>query len=364
MYTWKIKFSLLAFILLLACTTSSDSWNFYHPDHEYFFYNGRFDQEKRCSFPGSSIHFSFEGTGLKLLMKHEEQSFWQQSYYHVSVDTLEKVLKITSKDTLYTVFDDLSQGVHKVQVTKRTEANVGIDQFLGVAIKEGKLLPNDLKDKKNILFFGNSITCGYGNELSIENPSNAHFTAKNENHYQSYAAITARNLNVLHTAIAFSGIGIYRNFDRDTVKTMHWCYNKIHPLPGENEEWSFKDNPELIIVNLGTNDFFGTIPPKDKFVSQYVKLLQKINDKYDEVPFLLCLGPMLNDFYPPGQYSYSTCKSYLKEIRDKLKGVANVKLFFFEPQQPPYGEDYHPTIATHQKMADTLTAFIKEQYKW
>jgi hypothetical protein len=29
-------------------------------------------------------------------------------------------------------------------------------------------------------------------------------------------------------------------------------------------------------------------------------------------------------------------------------------------QQAPYGEDWHPTVATHQDMADRLVAFIDE----
>jgi hypothetical protein len=36
-----------------------------------------------------------------------------------------------------------------------------------------------------------------------------------------------------------------------------------------------------------------------------------------------------------------------------------LETFIFQPQQAPYGEDYHPSKITHLKMANELTQFIK-----
>ena len=63
---------------------------------------------------------------------------------------------------------------------------------------------------RKIEFIGNSITCGYGNEGTNKFQG---FEYETENHYYSYAAITARNLKAQHWVVARSGIGAYRNYN-------------------------------------------------------------------------------------------------------------------------------------------------------
>ena len=86
-----------------------------------------------------------------------------------------------------------------------------IPEFWGFVLDEGKKLVDApaFSDRK-IEFIGNSITCGYGNEgLKKEE----HFDYATENHYYSYASITARNLDAQHWVVARSGIGAYRNYN-------------------------------------------------------------------------------------------------------------------------------------------------------
>lgn len=365
MYTLKNNFSFIALLFLLACNSKNDSWKYFSPDNIAIEYVGRFDDKFMCSYSGSSIRFQFEGQALKLHMWHYEggEPF---SYYRVQVDDSVFVWEIAVGDNLLEI-DELNDEMHKVELFRRTEALVGIDYFMGIDILNGGLMPFEHPAKPYILFLGNSITCGYGNVVSTLQPDTTTFTPAHEDHYQSYAAITARNLEVDHHSISYSGKGVYRNFNLDTVETVLWFYEKIHPFASVNSTWGFENDPFLIVLNLGTNDFSRRLPPpREKFINKYLLLLKGLKHKHPDIPFLVTIGPMLNDEYPEGANLLSTIKNYLEEIQEKATNDLglNVRLLYYEPQSPPYGEHYHPTIATHQKMADTLTAFIQSNYKW
>lgn len=82
--------------------------------------------------------------------------------------------------------------------------------FKGLYVDEGKeLAPAPVLPRRRIEFIGNSITCGYGIESEDRD---APFTYNTENHYYTYAALTARALQAQHLVVARSGIGVYRNY--------------------------------------------------------------------------------------------------------------------------------------------------------
>src|ERR1700754_2639664 len=67
---------------------------------------------------GSTVRISFEGTGLKVLLKD-----WNgQNYYNVIVDNnVVSKIKPDSTQQYYTLAEDLPQGKHTVELFKRTQ---------------------------------------------------------------------------------------------------------------------------------------------------------------------------------------------------------------------------------------------------
>ncbi|CAK4463505.1 unnamed protein product [Aphanomyces euteiches] len=91
-------------------------------------------------------------------------------------------------------------------------------------------------------FIGDSETCGYGNE-GAGSSSNGIVGMKGrfENVYNCYACITARMFNAEAHILAWSGKG-----------------------------------PEVVVVNLGTQDLFPPASSKDEIVEAYTALLKDI----------------------------------------------------------------------------------------
>lgn len=261
-----------------------------------------------------------------------------------------------------------------ITLIKATEPMVGEVRIYGLELSKpfDDAQAFDISYKHHIQFIGNSITSGYGNMVSIRDIPNGNpltgFHPKNENAYQSYAMQTARNLNASCMLVSFSGKGMYRNFSGDTSETLPKIYDRIHLNKKKSALWDHsKQIPDIIVINLGSNDYYlerANNPVKDSvFVQTYIQFLTKLIGLYPEAAFICVNGPMMNDTWPEGKNCCSRIQSNIKTVAAYFKSNENRKMytFFFDPQTEPFGEDYHPSLATHTKMAEDLTNFIKTE---
>jgi lysophospholipase L1-like esterase len=207
---------------------------------------------------------------------------------------------------------------------------------------------------------GDSITCGYG----IEGPDmNCGFTPQTENHYLTYAALTARALDAEVSTVAWSGKGVVCNYGDDASSCMN-------PLPSYYERtlpnradsaWDFsRFQPDAVVVNLGTNDFStDDDPTQAEFQAAYLALLQTIRGKYPNARIVCTNGPMLSGT------DLTTVRSYIQSVVETL---ADPKVQSLEiPAQDGsdgYGCDWHPSQARHEKMAELLTTALKSALGW
>jgi hypothetical protein len=63
-----------------------------------------------------------------------------------------------------------------------------------------------------------------------------------------------------------------------------------------------------------------------------------------------------------------TCRNNIKEVINSFTSTGDSKVYFIEfPQQDGsngYGEDWHPSLKTHELMADQLTKAIQDKLGW
>ncbi len=326
------------------------------------------------SYPGIQLELAFEGTGLELQIKdHADKNSTKVNYLEIVLD--EKVhhtLKLKHGKHWYKIIDGLPKGDYKLQIVKRTESMVGMVEVFNGKVLKGALKTYYRRDKRKIEFIGNSITCAYGVMAAIPEPPAGNpsvpFRAENENAYMSYAAMTARYLDADYSMVAYSGRGVYRNYDASLAHTMPKVYSYVMPHD-YRKKWDFNlFIPDLVVINLGTNDYAKDPRRKlsDKKVSRaFTKLINRVHDKYPGVPVILCLSPMVKDGYP-----YKT--KHRKRLRSVLEGVSKTfnkveKLVFvheFEVMSAPYGENWHPSMHTHEKMSKSLINFIIDNLNW
>jgi len=212
--------------------------------------------------------------------------------------------------------------------------------------------------KHRLEVIGDSISAGYGNEGT--NP--CQFTAATENQYLSYEAIAARAVDAELFTEAWSGIGMLHSYEGSTTDQMPVRYLRTLPERATSA-WDFgKFVPEAVVINLGTNDFSKGDPGAD-FQTAYLKFVSDLRGHYPSARFFLAVGSMLSGD------SYTKAAAYLKAVIDARAsaGDKNLTLLEFGSQDgnaDGLGCDYHPSLKTHQKMADKLIAALKADLGW
>jgi lysophospholipase L1-like esterase len=338
------------------------------PDDPNIFYMGRIDCQREgpaFAFPAASVRVRFEGSALDLRLRDSGTGTPQSTnYYDVSIDGAAPTrLEAAPGDQVYALARDLSAGEHRAEIVKRVESNgnSGKGQVLGFRVREGaKLLPTQARPLR-IEFVGDSITCGYGNEVSTTTPDQFHYTTVNSNANLAYGAVVARQLDAEYVAVAISGRGVYRNYADAAGTTLPVAHDTTLPDDSGAPAWNFaRYSPDVVVVNLGTNDFSPPGPDHDAFKAAYTAFLQKIRSNYPSALLLAVVGPMLNDGFPPGVMAWTTIQADVAGVVEALRsgGDDNVHYLALQPQSSPYGEDWHPTVATHQSMADAVAAEI------
>jgi len=329
-----------------------------------FRYTGRVSQRHpdaaEFTYPGVQIEARFEGTSAKMIAKPKS------GYFMVQIDGSEafKVAFTGEQDSVVTIAAALPRGEHSAVITYAIEGYEFMPEFRGLILDEGcSLRPLPEAPQRKIEFIGNSITCGYGNE-SINKLD--HFDYATENHYYTYAAITARNLNARESVCARSGIGVYRNYDgpktgnpKDNMRQQYeyTFYNN------KEEKWNFDAFvPDVICINLGTNDTSTKNYDKKLLRQAYQDFLKMVRRNNPSAKIVFLTGSMLQ-----GE-ELEVVKSTLDDVAEEARKDGDKEVYRFDmtphDESLYYGADYHPSYWQHQKMAAELTAYLRALMHW
>lgn len=358
----------LLILLLMVALFASEKQGFAStkekitPNNEYIEYTGRIDFSNelapKFSFSGVSIRASFSGTSIAVILNDDQG----ENYFNVILDgTVINAFQVTKGQKTYVLAKDLENTVHEIELFKRTELTFGKTIFMGFVLDDGHTLhPITNPREKLIEYIGNSITCGYGNEGTSEDE----FLASNENHYMTYAAITSRNFNARHMAVSRSGIGVYRNYNgpkEGNEDNMTNFYPRVF-LYDSLPIYNFKQQPDLVCINLGTNDFSTTGADVVRYTDNYLKLIAFIQSKYNKPEIICLLGPMISGS------TLVEIRSVLKNLVTKANEFNQGRVSFFEMSHQTgelgIGVHYHPTVAQHKKNAAELTKYISVLKEW
>ena len=276
--------------------------------------SGRFSRDGNSlifAWPNSLIQANFSGTGLTVRLKElNGQLPWGKgppsgNFYDVSIDGA-KPVKLMSQpgEVTYPLASNLPAGNHTVSLRKRTEARVGAVQFLGFGVTAGALLPSPAPLGRRIEIIGDSISAGYGDE-----GLDAHcaYTPQTENVAVSYGVVAAEQLQAEATVLAWAGKGVFRNSSADpSPETMPILYQRTLPATGSSR-WDFSQPPaDVVVINLGTNDFDRGNPLESDFKGAYLSLIANVRSHYPMAHIYCALGPMLSDTVPKGQQALTT----------------------------------------------------------
>jgi lysophospholipase L1-like esterase len=301
----------------------------------------------RIGWSGAGFVVRFDGTGVTARMDDAAR------YFTVVVDgTVQPNLATSPGEQDYVIATGLPAGEHTVEVYRRTEGSFGPTSILSIDI-EGELLapPPALR---RIEIIGDSITCGYGNEGA----SPCSFSAETENHYLTYGAIAARSVGAELSTVAWSGKGIIYNYGNDTNEPLPQVYDRI--LASDAAPWDFSWQPDVVAVNLGTNDFSTDgDPTQELFVGEYTTFATHLREVYPDAYILLLAPSLFGD-------ELTMVEGYLQQVVDARTGAGDTQIDWANINVEWIGSgcDGHPTVATHEGMAGRLVEELGLHLGW
>lgn len=284
------------------------------------------------------------------------------------------------------VFRGMNENIIKnVRIVKDTQAmneDPGCILQIHSVKTDGEFMPVEGKPYK-IEFIGDSITSGEGaiGAKAEEDWIPMWFSAIN-----NYCAMTAEVVNADYRIISQSGWGVLTSWDNNPNHNIPGCYEKVCGLlTGERNIslGALNDNdfatwqPDVVVVNLGTNDTgaFTNQEWKDEITGETHK--QRLNEdgsfneedlnsfekavtdflikirKYNKYAHIIWAYGMLD--IPMLPAIYRAVDTYYKLTKDKKVSVFQLP----GTTEETIGARSHPGLLAHRKAAKELSGYIK-----
>jgi len=330
---------------------------------------GRVDAEDpvapRFAWSGSGFVATVAGTAISVALASEGTS--DPVYVQPVIDgTPGTRVALAPGEQTITLGSGLADGDHVVELYRETEGRYGQTVFLGFT--EGTLGEPPAGQNRLIEIVGDSISAGFGNLGSEEHPNygpdpsgGCMFSTETESAYQTYGPIAARQLGADASIVAVSGWGAYRDNLSTTRNVMSSVYGNTLGLL-EEPAWAFPQRADVVVVNLGTNDFAMGDPGEAEFKKAYSSLLATIRRKHPDAWIFAMIGPLL---YGSGLTQATTYQTAIVKER-KAAGDSKIALLNFGQQNTSLGTgcSYHPNVTVQTEMAARLVTAIQGELGW
>lgn len=325
-------------------------------------------------YSASFVEFSFFGTKATAEFVTDRLD-WPDSHrgsVAVFVDGEEEPVKrflLTKEKEQIVLFEGDAPKQTTIRIMKYSEAAFSAVGITSIEA-DGEILPPPAVKEKKIEVIGDSITCGYGIEGVVDADT---FNTAQENPWNAYGCRVARALDADFSLISWSGNGIISHYVEESVNEprndealmpelyYYEDYSADMRRDKAKTDYSKRDftayQPQLIIINLGTNDgsYTRNIPARDRaFINGYVKFLRQVREVNPYANILCTVGVMA-----------TAAKDLVGEAVSRVNDFGDKKVFFKEaPLQngevDGIGTDWHPTESTQKKFGSYLVEYIRE----
>lgn len=382
---------------------------------------GRFSPTGQFAWSGSEITARFKGSGISVTLElppadPDYDPAKDDRLFTSWVDGKASLVATKAGKNRYELAKGLDpNAVHEVVLHREFEAAGGLARFHAFEpAAGGELLPPRVRTRR-IEIIGDSISCGYG-VLGADGA--CPFTYGTERHSLSYGALAARTLDAELTSACISGKGLDRNETRRS-EGQEYVQSRVDPpkpVPGgptpiaeytifklteralpalygtKNPTKTTFDGlyvahpevpgipdpagitippraeaaPQVVVVNLGTNDFNFDVVDQ-VFVNTGIDFLQRLRSIYPEAHLFFALSPMLSDSL--GAEIRTRAAAALRTIVDSAVQRGDKRAYymqFIEQRQARdgLGCSGHPSPRTHELAASQLVQAIQSKLCW
>lgn len=329
-----------------------------------------------CAFSGTGVDFDYTGKKLDITFVGDNAALGDvdnQARIAVYVDG-ERVVDqmIDALEKTITVFESDETDTVNVKVVKLSETAMSTVGIKPITLADGETITPAAPKAHTIEFIGDSITCGYGVDDEVKEHS---FSTTTEDVTKAYAYKTAQQLDADYSMVSISGYGIISGYTADPDKkvseqSLPQYYGKIgfsyNSFAGgvkpQDVDWNFDSfTPEVIVINLGTNDDSycqSDDAKKQEYTDAYVEFIKEIREKNPDSTIFCALGVM----------GTNLCRSVMAAVETYTEETGDDKVNYVTlPAQNGslgYAADWHPTAAQHDVAAETMVEAIREVMGW
>ncbi len=305
-----------------------------------------------CDHCATGIEFSVLAIGnIELtLFTTIEKEYCDSTFFTVYVDgeRTEKRLEAPLGEQTVTVATFFDREKHTVKIVKQSESNYNLCTLKALSF-DGELLEAPPRLDKYIEYIGDSLSCGMGilGKKGVPNPQ----TSLWEDVTLGYTYGSAERLCAECSIISESGIGLAGSwFDPLFDFYSAWSYKR-----DKNLKYDFARIPDLIVINLVTNDFYLNCDLK-------ICSVEEVIEKTKE--FILFVRKSYGKNIPivwVGRFMYLG-ERYINAVDTAIGELGGTDALIYRIDVPTSdgGAHGHPNIEGHAVARDLLVEFIKK----
>ena len=310
------------------------------------------DNVLNVDFACGGIHFAAycEGTVTVKINSARDTRF--TVYVDGERSNLRPQVTTSNSGQYITIARNLPRGEHDFRLISQTQFIWTYGSLESVKLK-GEFLDKPADRELYLEFYGDSILNGSNVRLSGGGIDGSDAT-------QAFGFVTAEMMNADMALVGCSSIGLTKN-SRSFVMKDIWNYAGArysafstsaseHLLTGI-PEWDFSRVPNAVIIEQGVND--SSNASTQAFADAVKEMVDNIRSKYGkDVPIVFPTG------YCNGAYNTSL-PTIVKNLGGEEANLYICKLSNASVSKADGGDGTHPGIATSQKMAEELSAFLQ-----
>ena len=324
----------------------------------------RADGARLYGWPGSYFEGRFRGTAVRVRFEAPFDNL------RLLIDGAERRV-FRDAGPVDLLVDGLPDGVHLVRLELMSESKRGAGTFFGFFPAAGATALPALARQRQIEFIGDSYTVGLGDLSSSRACDEAQDHALTDTN-AAYGAIVARAFGADYRINARSGFGMLRNYDGgrrgpglvNPTPNMPALYPRLLPQdaasakPDGGEPGVRAWRPQLVIINLGTNDFSTALHPDEQwktaeafeaaYLEQYERFARQIARREPQARILL-MGS--DRFFPLVQRVARTIDPQGRRFATLQFGGLALD-----------GCNTHPSLADHALLAQAVERAVRSLY--
>lgn len=270
-------------------------------------------------------------------------------YFSVYVDNeLQRdriVVKKNEKQTLV-IAEELEEGEHLIQLFRQTENKRGNVTISALAIT-GELLDAPEENEIFVEFIGDGLTTGVGNQGGGTMSKLPAGVPLYQDGTQSYAFLTAQYLGADLSVVAEESVALLCCEEGNAISDIYDYF------PNTISMYQATRTPDIIVVNLGTNDYLNRFSYEKSLTdikNELAAFVKVLKEKHPQAKIVLVSG-MMED----------TLKKYVMEVVDELGGEQK-DLYYQQLVLDTNGTSGYSSEKGHEQSAAVLADFLKQKF--